>query len=657
MLRLATLSLALLGAPLATAQTPVTAGAPLAGELDGESAVRYTLTLDADQFVAGTVDQHTVDVVVTVLAPDGDHVGTYDEPARGPEPFQFVGRGAGEYTIEVAPFEGAAGRYTLRVERVEPVATTPEGLVEQMMITRTGDVPGAVVGVVRDGELAYHRAFGLADLTHGLPYTADTPTNIGSTSKQFTAYAVALLAERGALSLDDDVREHVPELPDLGETVTLRHLLGHQSGYREFLNTLLIAGADMSATDIDDVIELVQRQPRLQNTPGAEWNYNNTGYALLAEVVARAGGAPFPEWMADNVFRPLGMTHTAVRATPGTIIPGHAQGYARGELAAWEEVQDFSGTAGAGGIYSTVRDLARWMAMLQTGGEHPGIVEQMMTEGTLTDGDDTNYGLGLILDEMGGHRRVHHGGADAAHRSAFALFPELDAGVIVLTNSSADVEGLAARTIRAFLPEAFEAPDAPEPADEAPETAAADFDDALFDDYAGRYAMDAMTSFVLEFRRDGEGGYLTQATGQGELEILPTSDSTFTLTAVEAGVTFHRDADGVVRSATLHQNGDHRASRLDIEPAAEARPLVLADFAGRYWSAELDAGYTLAVADGELVATRPRADDETLAHVRDDLFSFRPGITVTFERDAAGAVTAFVMDGGRTRDIRFDRMR
>jgi CubicO group peptidase (beta-lactamase class C family) len=138
-----------------------------------------------------------------------------------------------------------------------------------------GETPGVLVGVVRGGQLAFARAYGMANLTHAVPMTAATRSNIGSTSKQFTAFAVALLAERGALSLDDDVRRHIPELPDLGETVTLRHLLTHTSGYREFLNALAIGGwrlTDADHIDRSEVLTVVQRQPSLQNSPGAEWN-------------------------------------------------------------------------------------------------------------------------------------------------------------------------------------------------------------------------------------------------------------------------------------------------------------------------------------------------------------------------------------------------
>lgn len=654
-LRIATWLLLLTTTPTA-AQTALKVSVPVEADLEAGASHAYTLALDAGQFVAGEAHQQTVDVVITVTAPDGSQVDRVDGPARGPEPFQFETEAAGTYTLTVTPFEDGAGRYALLVRRAEAVATTPEGRVRQMMAGRDGEnTPGAIVAVVRDGEIVYEEAFGMANLTHGVPYRLDTPTNIGSTSKQFTAFAVGLLAERGLLDLDDDVREYVPELPDLGETVTLRHLLTHTSGYREFLNTLVLSGRQLDegdAVDRDEIIGVVQRQPRLQNPPGAEWNYNNTGYALLATVVERVTGEPFPEWMAANVFVPLGMDHTLVRASPTQIVPNSAQGYVNGPDG-WREAADIGGAMGAGGIYTTVGDLGRWMSHLMAPKTHAEVVHQMTTRYVLADGDTTDYGLGLFVDEMDGQPRVQHGGADAAHRSAFGFFPRLGAGVIVLTNSPADADAMAGRTARAFFPEAFDA-EADDDAPPASASAATDFDPEAFDAYAGRYALDEAPAFVLAFRRDG-ARYLIQPTNQPETEIAPTSDSTFASTIVDASVTFHRDADGRVRSLTLHQGGDHRAARLDVEPTAEAEPVDLDAYAGRYFSDELEAFYAVAVEDGTLVVRQRRADDERLQPAGADTFRTSGGVTLTFERGAAGAVTALTLDFGRTRDVRFER--
>jgi len=527
-------------------------------------------------------------------------------------------------------------------------AQTPADSVRQLVADRTGDVPGAVVGVVQNGELIFAEPFGLANLTYGIPYTLDTPTNIGSTSKQFTAFAIGLLAERGALSLDDDVRDYVPELPDLGATVRIRHLLTHTSGYREFLNTLAVAGWRLDQGDAitrDDILRVVERQPELQNAPGAEWNYNNTGFALLALIVERVTGETFPAWMRANVFEPFGMTHTVVRSSSTAIVEDRAVGYVRdGED--WREAIDFGTSMGAGAIYSTVGDLARWMSNLQSRAVGADIIERMTTPTRLTTGERTGYGQGLFIDESGGQRRIHHGGADAAHRSAFILYPDLDAGVIVLTNSADNVEALAERAARVFFPDAFEAQAGPP----AP-VASATFEPTTFDAYAGRYSLDEAPLFVFALRRDGDR-YLILPTGQPETEIVPTSDSTFASTIVDARLTFHRDADGVVRSLTLHQGGDHPATRLDLD-GAEAFDLT--PYAGRFTSDELEATYTLAVEDGALVARDARGDAVTLTHAEGDVFSLPIG-TVSFERDASGAVVGYVVDATRSRGMRFERV-
>ena len=653
--RYALLLAVFLAAGAAQGQTALSPGTPVSGTLATGDAHAYTLALDADQFVFGHADQKTADVVVTITGPDGAEIDEADVTARGPDLFQFESDAAGAYTITVTPFEDEEGDYALTVERVEPVATTPEGVVrQQFAAVDRDDSPGAVVAVVRGGELAFAETFGMADLTHGVPYTLETPTNIGSTSKQFTAFAIALLAERGELSLDDDVRAHVPELPDLGATVTLRHLLTHTSGYREFLNGLALSGRRGFDIERFEIIPLVQRQPELQNEPGAEFNYNNTAFALLATVVERVTGESFPDWMAANVFRPLGMTRTVVRADPTEIVPGRAMGYVPGEEGGWREAPDLGGAMGAGGMYSTAADLARWMANLGTGAVGgPDVIAQLTTRNVLAGGDTTDYGLGLFVDELRGLRRLHHGGADMAHRSRFDYFPDLDAGLIVHTNSPV-VPGSGRAIVEAFFGEHL----APEPEADGAGAEPAEFDPdgfdpETFDAYAGRYEMDDAPGFILTFRRDGSD-YSIQATGQPEIPIFPIGEARFEVRVVQAGVTFHVEDDGSVERITWHQNGDHGGTRL----ADEAAAVELADYVGRYYSDEFEAYYTIALADGELHLSNRRMERPvTLAHGTGESFTGGfPLAQVEFERDADGAVTGFRGGNGRTRDVHFAKV-
>lgn len=651
----------------------VVPGAALSDSLPAGATHAYTIELEADRFVFGEVDQATVDVSLTILDPEGEVVRRFDARHLGAERFHFETRPAGIYRIEVAPKEEAAGRYEIRLDRVEPVATAPAERVNQLMAPYTGGVPGGVVGVVRDGELVFARGYGMANLAHHIPFSVTTRTNIGSTSKQFTAFAIGLLESRGQLSLDDDIRTYIPELPAFDETVTLRHLLTHTSGYREFLNTLALGGRRIDRGDYidrDEIIRVVQRQPELQNQPGAEWNYNNTAFALLAMVVEHVTDTPFPEWMAENVFGPLGMTQTVVRSSPTEIVENSAMGYVPVAEGGYREAMDLSGAMGAGAIYTTAGDLARWAANLESGelGGRP-LIEAMTTPYVLTTGDTTEYGLGLFIDEHRGARRIHHGGADAAHRAMLAHFPDSRTTIFTLSNNAAFSGAIADQVAEAFLGDALEPGDDAEPAgategmveEEAVATDAAPFDPASydpesFDEIAGQYSLDPMPTFILSFFREGDTLY-TQATGQPRVRMTPTSDSSFTLVGVPASVTFHRDDDGHVTHATLHQNGEHRATRIEGD-RWEPSVAELREFTGRFYSEELETFYTVELEEDDLAVKHRRFEDGvTLQPGQQDAFSGGfPIAEVEFLRDANGTVDALLVSNGRARGIRFERV-
>ena len=637
----------------------LTTGHPIEGTVAAGQARTYLLPLDSGRFAAGVAVQDGIDFQLIVIGPAGDTLGKFDSPngTQGPEPFQVISRARGAHRVVIAPLPEAtgSGRYTLTLTLVQPVARTPAAEVDQLMFARGPTDPGAVVAVVRGGKMVYQKAWGLANLTHGVPFTLQTRTNIGSTSKQFTAFAILRLAGQGKLSLDDDVRKHIPELPDLGTRVTLRHLLSHTSGYREFLNTLAMAGRRLDEGDYIDrneIIGIVQRQPALQNQPGAEFNYNNTGYALLSMIVERVGGKPFPQWMEENVFRPIGMTSTGVRPRTTAVLPGSAQGYAADPAGGWREVADIGGSWGAGGIYTTVGDLALWLRNFHTQQVGaPNFLQQMTTRYVLTGGDTTGYGMGLFVDRWRGLERFQHGGADAAHRSQLIYFPELDAGVIVDSNDAAFNASATADQVAGFF---FADRAATPPAVAAGSPArAAPFEPEKFDAYVGRYELEEMPGYVVAFMRDGTR-LLTQGPGQPQIELTATSDSTFTVKGVQASVTFHRDAAGAVTSLTLHQNGNHPARRLD--PASPAAKPDLTEYAGRYFSAELEAFYDLKAEGDSLVARGRHTLPVTLRYGSGESFTgAMPLVTVKFGRNAQGSVSGFRAGSGRTRDVLFIR--
>jgi CubicO group peptidase (beta-lactamase class C family) len=210
--------------------------------------------------------------------------------------------------------------------------------------------------VVRDGAVVYRGAVGVASLEQRVPLSPATILDIGSVAKQLTAWAIVRLESEGRLSLDDDVRRHLPELPELGRTIRIRHLLHHTSGLREIYNTMMIGGwQGGDAMRQEHALRVVASQPRLQFEPGSEHLYNNTGYMLLADIVERVTGEEFHEWMAARVFRPLGMTRTVIMHELGQVIPGSGDSYAPTPDSGFVRVFDNSTIQGAGGVYSSGR--------------------------------------------------------------------------------------------------------------------------------------------------------------------------------------------------------------------------------------------------------------------------------------------------------------
>ncbi|MCE9603121.1 MAG: serine hydrolase [Gemmatimonadetes bacterium] len=662
-MRTSLLALALL--PVATtlhSQTPLTVGRAVRATLARGDTARYQVDADSGSIIRLTVDQLSTNVLVRVLGPDRRPVGGVNAAPRGVERLQLETRAKGAHQVQVVMVDSVPGEYAITLVAREALSTDPVKLVDQLLAPwDRRDGPGAAVAVWRGGRTLLAKGVGMANLAYDIPFTATTPTNIGSTSKQFTAFAVMLLVDDGKVSLDDDVRKYFPELPDLGQRVTVRNLLTHTSGYREVYNALILAARRLDEGDFvsrEEMIGLIQRQPSLQNAPGAEFNYNNTAFALLSMLVERVAGRPFPEFMAQRVFGPLGMTRTVVRADRHATVRGATVGYSRSATGEWRDLGDLASSMGAGGIYTTVGDLQKWVenyARPRVGSAQA--IAQMMTPFTLTNGKSTGYGFGLFIDTQGPLKRVHHGGADVSHRSMLAYYPAIDAGVTVQSNDGGFDSGLAFRIAKAFFPELTP----PVTAAAAAAFDVASYDVKRFDQFVGRYALDAAPQFVLTFTRSADS-LMAQATGQSAFRIHPTSDSTFAIRVVQASVTFHRDAQGKVTGMTLHQNGDQKATRLDGEAEKPWAPTVaeLAAYAGRYFSEELETFYEISVKDGKLMVANRRTDAGPIVPDAKDAFTGTGGaadVTLVFERDRNGQVIAFYAGNGRARDIRFARAR
>jgi CubicO group peptidase (beta-lactamase class C family) len=649
----------LLFATTLQAQASLVVGRPLRARIARGDTSKYRIDADSAFVVRVMVDQISANIGVRILGPKGNAIRGVNAAPRGMERLQVETLEKGAHQVHVIGLDSVAGDIVVTLTAREALSTDPKQFTDQLLAPwdRT-DGPGAVVAVWRSGRTLLAKGYGMANLSYDIPFTATTPTNIGSTTKQFTAFAIMLLVDDGKLSLDDDVRKYLPELPDLGKTVTVRNLLTHTTGYREIYNALTIAGRKLSEGDYvsrEEMITLIQRQPSLQNAPGAEFNYNNTSYALAAMIVERIAKQSFPEFMAQRVFVPLGMTMTTVRADRHATVRGATVGYSRAPNGDWRALGDLASALGAGGVYTTVGDLQRWVENLANPrvGTKQGIA-QMMTPYTLPNGKSTGYGFGLYVDTQGPVKRIQHGGADLSHRSQLAFYPELNAGVTVQSNDGGFDSSIAYRIAKAFFPELT-----PSVATSAAFDPAS-YDVKRFDQFVGRYALDAAPQMVLMFSRASDS-LIVQPTGQPRVQLSPTSDSGFTLRGLPASLTFHRDAQGKVTGLTWHQGSDQKASPVVGEPQQPWRPTVaeLSAYTGRYFSGELETFYDIAEKGGRLVLAQRRLTPAPLVPRTRETFGSTgdfADVTLAFERDRNGQIIAFYASNGRSRDIRFVRV-
>jgi CubicO group peptidase (beta-lactamase class C family) len=404
----------------------------------------YNLKLDAGQYVFGDAVQITVDLKVSIYKPDGEQLVSFDGPARG----QFNSTDAGIYQIKITPFQEEEGDYSIKIIRIEAIAKTPAGKVDQLMSAYTDKTPGVVIGVVRDGKLDFVRSYGLANIEYDIPNTRTTPFHMASVSKQFTAFAIVMLAQDGKLSLDEEIHKYLPELPKFEHKVTVRHLLNHTSGIRDHWTLWQMSGGRMD--DVirqEDLLRLLHRQQELNFKPGKQYMYSNSGYLLLSEIVSSVSGEKFGDWMQKNVFKPLNMNSTQIYDDHERIVKNRAYSYHYSNAGIAKSVLSYA-NSGATSLFSTVEDLALWLNNFKTG-KIGGIktIEELQVQGMLNNGETIRYALGIGVDEENGLRKLSHGGADAGYRSYLSYYPEIDSGIILLSNIATFSGGLISQDI------------------------------------------------------------------------------------------------------------------------------------------------------------------------------------------------------------------
>jgi len=323
---------------------------------------------------------------------------------------------------------------------LEAQSAVPDSVARRIdaVFTKFGpDSPGCALGVYRDGRIVFDRGYGSADLERKVPLSPASVLDIGSTSKQFTAMSILLLQQDGKLSLNDDIRTYLPELPDYGTRITIGDMLHHISGLRDYTTLLVLAGNPTENWTTDqDALDILARQRGLNFKPGSEWQYSNSGFFLLSIIVKRVSGQSIRRFAQSRIFGPLGMTHTHIHDDHTMVVPNRAIGYIpsdsggpfRIEMSDWEQ-------AGDGSVLTTVEDLVKWDENFYTGRVGgPSVLAEMVKPGKLATGKVLDYASGLFLGEYRGLKIVEHGGAWAGYRAQLMRFPTEHVSVACLCN-------------------------------------------------------------------------------------------------------------------------------------------------------------------------------------------------------------------------------
>jgi CubicO group peptidase (beta-lactamase class C family) len=510
--------------------------------------------------------------------------------------------------------------------------------------------PGCAVAAMRDGKILYQRGYGMADLDYNVPITANTVFPVASMSKQFTAAAIVMLAQERKLSLDDEVRKYVPELPDFGAPVTLRQLVHHTSGLRDQWELLGLAGWRYSPDLItdDDVLSIMSRQKNLNFPPGSKHMYSNTNYTLLAQVVKRVSGQSFREFTTSRILQPLGMRNTHFRDDHAEVVKNMAYGYVPANDTFRISITNFD-TVGATSLLTTVEDLALWDENFynpRVGG--PEMIRQMLERGKLNDGEQLDYAFGLVIGKYRGLATVDHAGGDAGYRSDMIRFPDQHFTAVCLCNrADSNPSELTLQVAEIYLAKEMTADKVGagpgKTVQLVPEKLAAK---------VGTY-IKAEGGQTLSITLKDDKLHITPGAGEDSYEMNALSENDFRLATAPIDFKFEAlKPGGPLRLIVKH--GEDKPEVFEAVSPFTPSTSELSSCVGFYYSEEIEPIYVMKIDDGKLVLHTLKNKPDTLRPITPDLFAASIG-TIRFKRNAQRQVSGFVLNADHVRNMLFQK--
>jgi CubicO group peptidase (beta-lactamase class C family) len=510
--------------------------------------------------------------------------------------------------------------------------------------------PGVAVAVVKNGEIIFKKGYGMANLEYDIPVTPKTIFHIASVSKQFTVFSILLLEKDGKLSLEDDIRKYIPEVPDFGETITLRHLATHTSGLRDQWNLLALAGWRLDdVITREQVMKLISAQKELNFDPGEEFLYCNTGFTLLAEVVSRVSGQSFSTFTDERIFKPLQMENTLFYEDHEMIVPNRAYSYYPDSAGYKKSVLSYA-NAGATSLMTTVEDLSLWAINFsdpKVGDET--IIQEMNTLGKLNNGETFGGAMGQFVGQYKGVEEISHGGADAGFRTYLARYPEQQLSVIVLSNDASFSSGQFAHEVADLYLEI----ETPVEVEKVDSVAGPKLGLEILAKYLGDYELNSGTIFYVSDRDDN---LYIQASGEPEFLLKPVADNRFVIAEAEIEIEFLNEENSLTQSVKVYYSNDDTEEGTRVAPF-DPSSVKLEEFLGTFYSEELSTAYHFQIKDDQLVATHYRHPDIYFQAVKKDVFRAESWFfgQAEFIRNKSKNVIGMKATSGRARNIKFEK--
>lgn len=509
------------------------------------------------------------------------------------------------------------------------------------------DRPGCAIAIIKNNQVIYKKGYGMANLEYDIPNTPASVFDIASVSKQFAGYAIATLLVEKKIALDDDIRQYLPDVPDFGKKITIRHLVHHTSGIRDWPQTLHIAGWRWDeAFSFGDIMRMVKQQKDLDFEPGTRYSYSNTGYNLLAAIVEKVTGQSFSQWTDTHIFKPLGMNASHFLDNHTDIVKNMAYSYYPSDKGFKKSLNSLT-AYGSSSLFTSVDDLSKWAIHFSKSiaSQHP-VYMQMLEDGTLNSGGKVKYGYGLAYGSDEGFRTISHTGGWASYRTVLMHYPDQQVSFILLGNSGDfDLGGCTSAVARALLPYRTK-PSQPTVTDmkDAPNVKVSE---DILRKYTGSYMLAPGWAVTITLEN---GNAYTQANGEDKFRMDAKSDSTFWVNAYGAAMTFVKDGKGEVNVVKYRYMQAKRFTPWQIDPKR------IKEYAGTYYSPELGTEYIITDNTGQLKMSNFRLGEinPSIDPTTENQFSAEIG-KIRFYKDTQGNIAGFKISGGRIQNIRFEK--